>query len=77
MALFRARGLSLHTRNKKGQTPLLRIMPYEKKERILAVLEAGADRSIKDAKGKTALALAMEEGNDDCVVRLKSRSNRR
>ncbi|CAN0232565.1 unnamed protein product, partial [Scytosiphon promiscuus] len=40
-------------------------------ECIDALLRAGADRSIRDMDGKTALDAAIEAGREDCVCALK------
>lgn len=44
-------------------------------ECIDALLRAGADRSIRDMDGKTALDAAMEAGREDCVRALKLEMN--
>jgi Domain of unknown function (DUF6438)/Gram-negative bacterial TonB protein C-terminal len=48
-------GAIVNARNKDGQTSLMVLVLRHKVDQISAALQAGADASLKDAKGRTAL----------------------
>jgi hypothetical protein len=61
-------GAQLNRRNVEGQTPLMVTLDPET-ARVL--LDAGADKTVRDKKGKTALDLARELELTEKIALLK------
>src|SRR3546814_20102739 len=73
-----AAGVPVNHVNDPGWTALLEAVVYGDGSAryidvITQLLDAGADPSIRDASGKTALANAESRGQSDVVARLQSR----
>ena len=51
----------------EGNTPLMRFVEIENKEIIKYLLSQGADVSIRNEEGKTALDIAEENGNKEII----------
>lgn len=63
----------LNLRDKQGWTPLMLAASVGDAALVKALLDAGADASIKLSSGKTALALALQGGNKDAAYVLSSK----
>jgi uncharacterized protein len=57
--------------SESGETPLHRAASWGRVEVVELLLARGADPSIKDKKGRTALDLAVENGQQDVAAVLK------
>jgi ankyrin repeat protein len=74
-ALIEAKA-SLNTQDLLGQTALiLAIDKYAYPETVKILLKAGADSSIKDTNGDTALSIAKRDGREDIVKMLEEKNN--
>lgn len=69
--VFIDHGADLDGKNKKGWTCLMEASHDGSAEVVEMLLKAGASTSITDITGRTAMSLAKEEGNDDCVKLLE------
>ncbi|HKG80875.1 MAG TPA: ankyrin repeat domain-containing protein [Pyrinomonadaceae bacterium] len=59
--LLVANGAQLNAKDEQGETALIHAVDRGDVEVVEALLQAGADASVRDAKGVTALMLALEE----------------
>jgi ankyrin repeat protein len=66
--LLLAKGADPNKPSNRGYTPLMRAAGLGKRDIVLALLKAGADKSLKDCHGKTAHQLAMEMGERECAA---------
>lgn len=60
-------GMDINHRNQDGATPLLFAVEQRQEAVADALLEAGADVSIKDKDGRTAMDAARESGYEPCI----------
>lgn len=70
---------SVNARTKKGQTPLMYVIEGyndRKAESVKLLLKSGADVSIKDNKGQTALTMARKLGQEAIVKLLEEAQHR-
>jgi len=65
-----AAGADLNTVDDRGVSALMRVSEVENAR---ALLDAGADMSLRNKEGKTALALAIENNENEIIKLLKSR----
>ena len=75
--LLVAHNAQLNTRDEQGETALIHAADRSDVEVIEALLQAGADASVRDAKGATALMRALEEGPDYIAARSEGLPKRR
>ena len=64
-------GADVNAKNVESETPLMKAARRGSVECVQALLKRGADSTVRDNEGKSALALAREGGNDDVVSLLK------
>ena len=62
--------------NNNGDTPLMDAAYLGKTEILRYLLESGADTSLKNKSGKTALDLAKAKGKPEAVTLLQSYSKK-
>jgi ankyrin repeat protein len=72
-----AHGAQLNTKDEQGETALIHAVDRGDVEVVDALLQAGADASVRDAKGVTALMLALEEVPGYRVARSETLPKRR
>jgi ankyrin repeat protein len=60
-------GAHINAQNNLGTTPLIFATMYNKRTSVILLLEKGADKTITDNEGKTALDYASEKGFDEIV----------
>ena len=66
--LLLRRGAEIDLQNKiNGGTALMHGACFNRPAVVLRLLRAGADMTLRDAVGKTALQIAMEDGHAECV----------
>jgi WD40 repeat protein/serine/threonine protein kinase len=65
--ILKAAGAKIDTREKGGDTPLMRAAQFNRRWRLKALLYCGADPSLKDKNGDTARALAVKKGFKEIV----------
>ena len=66
-----AAGMSVHDKQELGWTPLMAACERGHLKVVQTLLNAGADRSLSNADGKTALALAQDNGHSDIAAVLQ------
>jgi hypothetical protein len=65
------RGAAVNAQANNGMTPLIVAASIENLDAVKLLIENGADRNIKDAKGQTAEAWAAKRGYDSVVSLLR------
>ena len=61
------RGAEIDRQDKNGSTALKHAACFNRPAVVLRLLRAGADMTLRDAYGKTALQWAKEQGHPECV----------
>jgi ankyrin repeat protein len=74
--LLLAHGAVLEARSPNRTTPLMMAAGYGSEEAVVALLAAGADRTLKNEQGLTATDFAERSGRDFLVKRLKAAAGR-
>ena len=69
--LFISAGLSLNSQNKQGQTPLMIAAAKGNLRLVKLLLKMGADATICDHSGSSALGYALISGHPDIIILLK------
>jgi ankyrin repeat protein len=64
-------GCDVNARNKAGQTALMMAALFARTEQIDMLLAAGADRTLVDAAGRSATAVATAQGSEGTVRQLQ------
>lgn len=72
--LLVAHGADLMARDNLGRTPLHAAVLYEEPETVRALLDCGARADARDKEGRTALDLARDGGDAECVALLEQAS---
>jgi ankyrin repeat protein len=75
--LLLAHGAQLNTKDEQGETALIHAVDRGDVEAVEALVQAGADASIRDGKGATPLMRALEEVPDYRAVRSEGLAKRR
>jgi len=70
--LLLAHGAALEARSPNQTTPLMMAAGYGSEEAVVALLAAGADRTLKNEQGLDAAAFAERSGREFLVKRLKA-----
>jgi ankyrin repeat protein len=68
-----AAGANPSVQNTRKQTPLMAAAYQGDYDIAKALLDMGADRTLKDAAGKTAIDVAVERGHSRVVVLLRGK----
>ena len=66
-----AAAIDLNRPNKGGRTPLMVASLWGKPEVVRVLLAAGADKDLRNNKGKTAFDIAIEYKKDACAALLR------
>jgi uncharacterized protein len=65
---------NINERNKAGRTPLMNFCSKGDVEKVIKLLEIGADINVKDLKGRTSLIMAAAMGHEEVVKTLLERN---
>ena len=64
------KSIGLEFRDKQGETPLLSAVKYNLSEQAFALIEAGADTTVKDNEGRDLLFYAKQNNNQELIKML-------
>ncbi|XP_076088123.1 uncharacterized protein LOC143058494 [Mytilus galloprovincialis] len=62
--LLKHRSIDVNTKNKHGQTPLMKAVIYDDEEMVKLLHKSGADLDVEDSTGKSAFLIGMSEGRE-------------
>ncbi|MDH5544597.1 MAG: ankyrin repeat domain-containing protein [Gammaproteobacteria bacterium] len=65
-------GVNINSRGKKGRTALMAATTFEHEDAVQLLISKGADLSIRDIEGQTALEIAKENDLKNIVAQLSS-----
>ncbi|WP_455365703.1 ankyrin repeat domain-containing protein [Kaarinaea lacus] len=66
------KGISVNTRGLKDRTPLMAAAAFNKPQLVKLLLDKGADVSLSDDEGITALQVAENKGNQEIIALLRT-----